>query len=96
MSANTRMNEAIAIDATAIVLAKNLGYRLSNQSDDLRETLGKLEDELQKLSAASFNDDMRKILDRIEDVRRLRNAMELGAFAIQINRVMDAAYERLP
>jgi hypothetical protein len=93
------------IDATAAAIkdARLAGAALGRAGQDIAAALDTLEMNLRVISIKGwFNSDLQvrselqKLSDRIERLRELRNMAEFGAFDIQVGRVMDEAWRKLP
>ena len=84
-AASVQRSNAIAAELATNTLAQgDLLRELTDKVLALRRLVGHEVPELAKLQA------------RIDRILELKNMQELGSFQIQINRVMQAAWEKLP
>jgi hypothetical protein len=71
-----------------------LSEQIALRLDDMETLIRTLSDNL--VTGMHGQEERQAIFDRVRRLRELRNMMELGSFMIDVNRKMEAAWERLP
>ena len=80
----------------AIREAKKRVYEAQTHGQDANFALLSLENCLHTIISTDDTPELQKLLERVQELHRRFNGMELGSFMIRVNNAMDEAYRRLP
>jgi hypothetical protein len=92
-----KFREDLENTASAIIAARGAGQVLTRQDREIRGTLQVLEESLRAIVTDEKGAaDRMRLMDRITKLREYLNMASLGSFQIDIDRAMQAAWERQP
>ena len=98
LSACLKPNPENAIDraAAAIQTLRANSELLADASNNMLDWFQAMEQAYQVLRATDTSEELRRLHDRLQRLRDLRNQMELGSYQIEVSREIGEAYRRLP
>jgi hypothetical protein len=73
-------------------------YEAACMVDDLRKSLDRIQSTLTQLAQLDplSSADIQRLTNRLARIHELRRSMEIGSLGIEVGRVVDSAWRRLP
>lgn len=97
MSVNKNVKERIEAHAVNLQRLKPAANRMVEAADLFRDRMRDLEVELSVAHSGDIEcKELERAVNRMERLEELRRMMEIGAFKLTIERVVDVAWKRLP